>query len=159
MKVELCDTKSPESFYLLSSLFMSGHRCVFARRPSTIGRFIHREPGMAEYTYLPSLFLSSSGDSNVAGISSGIKFLVTNFVTFTSPQERRQESRNRGTRGIYTIAASFDIVRIIVAKERRPLIVLSCVSISMATELHRWFVEKIVAAPAALIVRRGQPTG
>lgn len=73
----------------------------------------------------------------MAGISSGIKFLVTNFVTFTSPQERKQESRKHGTRGIYTIAASSDIVRIIVAKERRPLIVLSCVSISMATELHR----------------------
>lgn len=126
-------------------------------RRSVYYRFIHREPGMAEYTYLPSLSLSSSGD--VAGISSGIKFLVTNFVTFTDPQERRQESRKRGTRGIYTIAASSDIVRIIVAKERRPLIVLSCVSISMATELHRRFVEKIVAAPAAVIVRRGRPTG
>lgn len=58
-------------------------------------------------------------------------FSLTNFVTLSGPRAREQKSH--GTRGMYTMAASSDHCRIIVAEEAVLLIVLSCVSISMAT--------------------------
>lgn len=95
-----------------------------------------------------------------ARISSGIKFLVTNFVTFSESARERSKNRN-GTRGIYTQWQHRRTTPDHCGRRAVLLIVLSCVSISMATGICAGpaFVEKIGAAPAAVIVRRGRPTG
>lgn len=64
------------------------------RRPSTIGRFTHGDRG--------GIYLSFPSRDSAVGISSGIKFLVTNFVIFSGPRE------SHGTRRLYTMAASSD---------------------------------------------------
>lgn len=96
----MCDTKNFESFYTFSSFFsfyVWSPMCLRDDLRRSVDSYI--ENRIAEYTYLPSLSLFSSGDSSVAGISSGIKFLVTNFVTFTSP--RKSKSRAWHARHIH----------------------------------------------------------
>jgi len=92
-------------------------------------------------------------------ISSGIKFLIANYVTFSSPRAR--ESKSRMAREAYIQWPHRRTMPDHCGRRAVLLIVLSYVSISMATGICIGrFVEKIRAAPAAVIVRlRGRPTG
>lgn len=106
-----------------------------------------------EYTY-PSSFHRAT---TTARISSGIKFLVTNFVLllFNILGFARERAKVEMAREAYIQWPHRRTMIVAVL-----LIVLSCVSISMATGICVGrFVEKIGAAPAAVIVRRGRPTG
>lgn len=144
--------------FLLSFLFMSGRQCVFA---TTFDRQIHTQrTAWQNILIFPPSPCSRRATAAWSGISSGIKFLVTNFVTFTSPRESK--SRAWHARHIHNGRPLSDIGpdHHCGKRSRLPFD-------SSKLRQHFYgdriasarFVEKIVAAPAAVIVRRGRPTG
>jgi len=110
----------------------------------------HVEDRMAEYTY-PSCY-----PCRTVRISSGInEFLVTLISRRFRAARARVAWHARHAHNGRVVQHR----RIIVARRAAPLIVLSCVSISMAAELHRPVRRRNrCRSSAAVIVRRGGPT-